>query len=457
MNYNLAGATASFIPACDLGCLRRLLASARDEHDERRAVSVPRFLYTLLVALATPLALLRLLWRSRRQPAYRENVGERFGVYAIAPHANLIWLHAVSVGETRAAEPLVAAVRQAYPDHRILLTQTTPTGRDTARQIFGDAVQRCYLPYDLPFAVTRFLRHYRPVAGMLMETELWPNLIATCAKQRVPLLLVNARLSERSAHGYARLRGLTGEMLGALAAIGAQSPADAQRLRTLGAKKVVVTGNMKYDRGPAQEDLRQGETLRARIGTRPVFLAASTREGEETLILEAIADAPSELLTVIVPRHPQRFDDVARLLEKLGVRYQRRSADSAVDAATRALLGDSMGEMYAYYAACDVAFVGGSLLPLGGQNLLEACAVGKPVLIGPHTYNFSEATVAAVAAGAAVQVSDALTLRDALFALLQDPGRRASMSEAGRALMRAHQGATRRTLQLLQDTLKPSA
>jgi 3-deoxy-D-manno-octulosonic-acid transferase len=420
-------------------------------------VSPLRLLYTVVVVLATPLALLRLLWRSRRQPGYRRDIGERFGSYPAAAPQKLIWLHAVSVGETRAAEPLVAAIRAAYPDHAVLLTQMTPTGRAAAQQLYGDALLRCYLPYDLPFAVTRFLRHYRPRAGLLMETELWPNLIAACAQERVPLLLVNARLSERSARGYARLRSLTAETLGALSAVGAQSRPDAERLQALGAKQVVVTGNLKFDRAPSSEDLRRGEALRALLGVRPVFLAASTRDGEEALILDALIGAPAQLLTVMVPRHPQRFDDVARLLERMGVPFQRRSAGTEVAAGTRVLLGDSMGELYAYYAACDVAFIGGSLLPLGGQNLLEACAVGKPVLIGPHTYNFSQASDAAVAAGAAIRVVDGAALQSALRALLDDPERREQMGRAALAFMREHQGATQRTLELLRSALKQDA
>lgn len=406
----------------------------------------------MLLVLVTPLALLRLVWRARRQPAYLRHLPERFGFCLAPAPASPIWLHAVSVGETRAAEPLVAALRRQYPERAILLTHTTPTGRQTSQNLFGDGVTRCYLPYDLPFAVERFLRHYRPSVGLLMETELWPNLIAACRAAGVPLLLVNARLSERSARGYGRVRALAAESLAALAGLGAQSEADAQRLRRLGAVEVCVTGNVKFDRMPAPAELGAGLGLRALFGTRPVFLAASTREGEEALVLEAVREAPADLLTVIVPRHPQRFDAVAQLLDRGGIAYQRRSAAHPVAAATRAVLGDSMGEMYAYYAACDVAFIGGSLLPLGGQNLLEACAVGRPVLIGPHTYNFVEASAAAVEAGAAVRVSDARQLGAELNALLRDAPRRERMAAAGRGLMHAHQGATARTLALIERT-----
>jgi 3-deoxy-D-manno-octulosonic-acid transferase len=370
----------------------------------------------------------------------------------------VIWLHAVSVGETRAAEPLVKALEAAYPEHQILLTHMTPTGREASEQAFGERVLRCYVPYDLPWAVAAFLRHFRPRVGALLETELWPNLIHGCSARNVPLFLVNARLSERSARGYARVAGLARDALGALADVGAQTEADAQRLKALGARHVEVTGNLKFDRGPKPEDLLRAQYFRELFDPqRPVFLAASTREGEEELVLDALDDAPVELLTVMVPRHPQRFGAVAELLTRRGLRFQRRSEGQPIGPDTRVLLGDSMGELFAYYAACDVAFVGGSLLPLGGQNLLEACAVGKPALIGPHTFNFEEATRLAVQAGAAIQVPDAAALGHVLRSLLQDQARRERMGQAGRELMQQHQGATQRTLALLATALTRSA
>jgi 3-deoxy-D-manno-octulosonic-acid transferase len=410
-------------------------------------------IYSALLFLLAPLALLRLAWRARRQPDYLRNVGERFGRYAAPVDQPLLWVHAVSVGEVRAAEPLVRALQSTYSSHRILLTHMTPTGRQTGEQVFGDAVLRCYLPYDLPFAVARFLRHYRPRVGVLMETELWPNLIEASRRAGVPILLVNARLSERSARGYARLGGLTCETLQRLAAVGAQSDADAVRLRALGAAQVTVTGNLKFDRGPKPADLALAAKLRDGFGARPVLVAASTRDGEEERVLDAVATMPSDLLTVIVPRHPQRFQDVAQVLERRGIPYQRRSEDVRVRAGTRVLLGDSMGELFAYYAACDIAFIGGSLLPLGGQNLLEACAVGKPVLIGPHTFNFAEATRLALEAGAARRVADVAALSGALRELLDDAARRERMGKAGLALMQQHQGATQRTLELVRSVL----
>jgi 3-deoxy-D-manno-octulosonic-acid transferase len=410
-----------------------------------------RILYTMLLYLLFPYVLLRLAWRARRQPGYLRNVAERFGYYTPLPEAPLIWVHAVSVGETRAAEPLVRVLQFKYPQHRILLTHMTPTGRETGETLFGGRVERCYLPYDYPGAVARFLDHFRPQFGIVMETEIWPNLIRACRARSTPLYLVNARLSEKSYAGYRRFGELVRESLAGFAAVAAQSEGDARRLAALGARDVRVTGNVKFDVAPPPEQVELGRTLRRGFGeARPVLLAASTREGEEALLLDAIGGvAASGLLTVIVPRHPQRFDEVARLLEGRGIRYQKRSANAPTAPDARVVLGDSMGELFAYYAACDVAFIGGSLLPLGGQNLIEACAVGKPVLIGPSSYNFTEAVELAVRAGAAVQVPDAAALAEEAGRLLRDPAAARHMGAAGLAFCAAHRGATARVLELI--------
>jgi 3-deoxy-D-manno-octulosonic-acid transferase len=407
--------------------------------------------YRLLMWSMVPFAGLRLLIRARRQPAYLEHVAERFGFYSQIATRPVIWIHAVSVGETRAAEPLIEALIERHPDKQILLTNMTPTGRQTSQQLFGDRVLRCYLPYDLGPAVNRFLRHFSPVSALVMETELWPTLVAKCFRRGVAIQLVNARLSDRSARRYARFATLTRRMLGQLAIICAQTDRDAARFRELGATRVEVTGNLKFDRAVPQQQIALAEQLRQLIGgRRQVFLAASTRDGEEELVLDAVSNVTApDLLTVIVPRHPQRFDAVAALLQQAGLRFQRRSENRQIDAATRVVLGDSMGEMFAYYIACDIAFVGGSLLPLGGQNLLEACAVGKPVIVGPHTFNFEEATEQAIEAGAACRVDDATMLATTLSALLADPTRAKQIGEAGRQFMQKHRGATQRTLTAL--------
>jgi 3-deoxy-D-manno-octulosonic-acid transferase len=412
---------------------------------------VTRTLYTLLITLALPLIALRLWWRARRQPEYLQHVGERFGRYADqANTAPLIWLHAVSVGETRAAEPLLRALREHYPHHRILLTHMTPTGRATGVALFGDNVTRCYLPYDYPRAVARFLDHYKPSVGVLMETEIWPNLVHACQARGTPLYLVNARLSEKSFARYQRVGALTADTVRALTAIAAQSPDDARRFEALGATRVSITGNLKFDVAPSAVHLALGEHLREGFGTRRVLLAASTRDGEELLFINnKLHEIPNTLL-VIVPRHPQRFDEVAALLDQHHIPYQRRSANEPVRAQTVVLLGDSMGEMVAYYAACDVAFIGGSLLPFGGQNLIEACAVGKPVLIGTHTHNFAEATERAVTAGAAVRVMDGADLLRKATALLDNPKVTERMRAAALAFSGEHRGATQKLLELIQ-------
>lgn len=413
-------------------------------------MSLPRLFYTLLLVLALPWLLLRLLWRARRQRAYLDHVAERFGFYRQPASSPCLWIHAVSVGETRAAEPLLRALMARYPQQRILLTHMTPTGRETGAALFGDAVDQCYLPYDYPGAVSRFLRHFRPRAGLLMETELWPNLVAAAGECAVPLYLLNARLSERSARGYRRSGALARDALHGLRAIAAQSETDAERLQALGAERVVVTGNLKFDVDPPQDELARGAAWRESTAERPVLLAASTREGEEVLLLEAwSAIDHGDVLLVIVPRHPQRFDEVAALIAARGLQLQRRSRGLQLDAATEVMLGDSLGEMYFYYAACDVTLLGGSFLPYGAQNLIEPCALGKAVVIGPSVFNFSEAAAAAIAAGAAVSAPDIAQGLDQALQLLREPQRLRVIGDAGKGFAAAHRGAVHRMLELI--------
>jgi len=400
--------------------------------------------YNLLLWLLLPYVFFHLVWRARKQRGYLRHVGERFGRYAVTCEKPVIWLHTVSVGETRAAATLVRSLRERYPDHQILLTHTTPTGRAASEQLYGDDVNRVYLPYDYRFAVQRFLKHFRPRVGVLLETEIWFNLVHACHAESLPLLLLNARLSEKSARRYARFSRLSSRGLHELQLIAAQTEDDATRFAGLGNHAVPVMGNLKFDIAPPPTMLELGKQLRGLFGLlRPVFLAASTREGEEELLLDVLRfDEDKNLLVVIVPRHPQRFDEVALLIKRHGLRMQRRSANEPIALETQVVLGDSMGEMFAYYAACDIAFIGGSLLPFGGQNLIEACAVGRPVLIGPHTYNFAEATRLAVASGAALQINHAGELVQQLHILLQDSAAMARMSEAGLQFVGENQGAT---------------
>jgi len=432
-----------------------------------------RYVYTCLLYLLLPFTPLKLLWRARTQPEYLQHWRERYGFYSTKIQQPVIWLHCVSVGETRAAAPLIEALSHHYPRHRILITHTTPTGRATSEQLFGNLVESVYLPYDLPFAVNRFLNHFKPVIGILIETELWFNLIASCKQRQIPLLLVNARLSEKSARGYAKLGSVAQIGLQSLVAISAQTEQDALRLRSLGAGNtgnlISVVGNIKFDVVPPDAALSQGQQLRQQLGaTRPLLLAASTRIGEEAMIIAAVTAANiKDLLTVIVPRHPQRFDEVAALLSKNALSYVRRSAlvdkeaatDQpalrtneqlpAVNADVAFVLGDSMGEMFSYYAACDLAFIGGSLLPLGGQNLIEACAMGKPVLIGPYTFNFEQATALAISAGAAQRVQGTTELTAAIQTLFADAEKRQHMAVAALHFSEFSRGATLRTLVLI--------
>lgn len=417
-----------------------------------------RALYSFLGMATLPLLPLRLWWRGRREKSYRQHVGERFGVYPDDPiQESVFWVHAVSVGETRAAVPLVQRLLATYPWMSVVLTHMTATGRDTGRALFGDRVIQAWLPYDVPFAVQRFLAHFRPAAGFLLETELWPNLVAQARDFGTPLYLVNARMSQRSATGYQRFAALTRPMLARLAGIAAQSDDDATRLHALGpsiAPRPFVTGNLKFDIAAPETARAEGRQLRLLFGARrPVWLAASTRDGEEALIVDALANAalPRDTLSVIVPRHPQRFDVVADLLRSRGIPFVRRSDNAAVPADINVVLGDSMGEMFAYYAAVDVAFVGGSLLPLGGQNLIEPLALGTPVLTGPYTFNFAEAAAGAIAAGGARRVDDASSLTASVGALLADAAARERMRAAALAFHAVHQGATKR----LWDWLSP--
>ena len=415
------------------------------------------FFYSLVFYLATPLILLRLLWRARKQPAYLLHLGERFGFYGAKPKQPLIWVHAVSVGETRAAQPLIEALQARWPDHGILLTCMTPTGRAAGQEVYGDNVTQAYLPYDMPVTVDRFFRHFFPQFGVLMETEVWPNLLAAAQRHAVPVMLANARLSARSARGYGRIKSLVRPAFAAFKAVAAQTPQDAQRLSALGVSTAEVCGNLKFDVTPAEDKLALGRHWRALLGNRQVWLAASTREGEEQLILAAWRVlAMPEAILVLVPRHPQRFAEVAALLTAEDISFVRRSL-GLLNAATQVWLGDSMGEMAAYYAMADLAFIGGSLLPLGGQNLIEAAACGCPVLVGPHTFNFTQATEDAIAAGTAQRVLDADALGRQLRFLFSSPDQLAGMRKSAVNFAAAHRGATAKTVALIERALGRAA
>ena len=423
-----------------------------------------RVLYSILLTMMLPVLLARLIWRSLRQRGYRENIAERFGNYRQAPLRDCIWIHAVSVGETRAAEPLIRKLQAVYPARPILLTSMTPTGRATAVELFGDALTSVFLPYDLGYLHDRLCDRFDPAVLLVMETEIWPNLLHLCKMRLVPALIVNARLSERSARGYRRfvpVLALVQQALQGVSVVAAQSHADAERFRTLGAPRISVTGNIKFDLTLSPDLVTMGCGWRARLGSRKVLLCASTRDGEEALLLAAYREVfdvmeRSKVLLVIVPRHPQRFGEVAGAVAEAGLTVVKRSdsiSGSSINTVD-VLLGDSMGEMAAYFAFSDIVIVAGSFLPLGGHNLIEACAAGKPVIMGPSTFNFSEAAQMALDQGAMLRVNDAEEAMRTAKRLLHDVVSRKAMSEAGLKLVATNRGATDRTMVLVQAALE---
>jgi len=417
-----------------------------------------RSLYTTILFLGLPFALLRLYLRSLKNPAYRERIPERFGWLPIPQLQQSLWLHTVSVGETQAAEPLVRRLQEHYPDLPIVITTTTPTGADRVEKLFGDSVIHLYFPFDLPFAVRRFLDRINPRLLVMMETEVWPNLLALCEQRRIPAILANARMSEKSARGYARLGAFARQTFEHLSLVAAQSPADAERFLGLGAlpDRVRVTGSIKFDvRLPASLQ-EQAEALRRGWGGRPVWVAASTREGEDEQVLEAhrriLRDLPQALL-VLVPRHPERFDRVAQLCRREGFTIERRSDDAFCGPETQVFLGDTMGELPQFLAAADVAFVGGSLVATGGHNVLEPAALGLPVVFGPHMYNFAMASRMLLAEGAARQVARSSELAEVVFEWLSDASLRARFGERGLQVVEANRGALDRLYDIVCERL----
>ncbi|RRJ83471.1 3-deoxy-D-manno-octulosonic acid transferase [Aestuariirhabdus litorea] len=422
-----------------------------------------RFSYSLLFYLLLPLVVARLLYRAWRAPAYARRWKERFGWFDGSPLKGrpVIWVHSVSVGESIAAAPLVKGLQERYPQHQLVVTTMTPTGSERVRALYGDSVFHVYAPYDLPDALSRFLTRVQPRLAVIMETELWPNTVAACRNRGVPLLLANARLSERSARGYARFPALVTPMLQALGAVAAQSDEAAERFRQLGVAKerIEVTGSLKFDL-PIEAGMREeGEALRRAWlahqppGTR-VLVAASTHQGEDELVLKALEGQSTPVLLVLVPRHPERFPRVAELLDRGGYPSARRSLGEPVKADTRVVLADTMGEMLLLLAAADIAFIGGSLVPTGGHNMLEASALAVPVLSGPHLFNFKEISDQLLEAGAMQVVEDASALADALQALLADREARERMGAAGLAVVNSNRGALKRQLALCEHLLE---
>ncbi len=418
-------------------------------------------LYSLVLHIAFPVTLYHLIWRGLRQREYLHRWNERYAwPNGQPPLEGTIWVHAVSVGEVLAARPLVDGLLARYPDRPLLVTTITPTGSERVRALWGDRVRHVYLPYDLGSMVRRFLDHARPALAVIVETEIWLNLYVECGRRGIPLVMVNARLSQRSLRGYLPVRKLARLAMRAVRLVAAQSAADAERLARIGAdpERIVVTGNLKYDlevpEGLATQALQWREAWGA---TRPVWVAASTHPPEEDAVLDAhaglLARHPDALL-LWAPRHPERFTAAAEAAGDRGFSVRTRRADGLPAPDTRVFVIDTMGELLGFFAAADVAFVGGSLCEVGGHNVLEPAALGVPSVVGPHTFNFADVTRRMRQAGALEQVADAAAMADTVRGLLADPARRAGMGAAGRAQVAELSGALARTLALVDEVLQ---
>lgn len=416
------------------------------------------YLYRIFFYLALPFIFLRLFLRSQKLPAYRERLGERLGFYP-SRLDRCIWIHAVSVGESIAAIPLIKALQTHHPNTPFLVTTMTPTGALQIKKTLGDSVLHAYLPYDLSGAMKRFLTTFNPIVGIIMETELWPVLLAECEQKQIPIVLVNARLSEKSANGYHRIASITRAMLQSIAKIAANGQADADRFIALGASKdhLAITGNIKFDMTlpPNLNDLYPA--LRQSLGEqRFVWVAASTHDGEEKIIIDAHKklreNIPSALL-ILVPRHPDRFDLVAKLVEQSGFNLARRSQSQACTMDTTVYLGDTMGELLLMYAASDVALVAGSLIPRGGHNMLEPGALSKPILTGPHLFNFAEISQLFIKAQALIIANDAEQLASELIKLAHDADLRQTIGEKALAVVNANRGALAKQLAIIEAVI----
>jgi len=418
-----------------------------------------RTLYSVILYLMVPAVMLRLLWRGLSNRGYWRRLPERFGFVPVLSGAPLIWIHAVSVGEVRAAQPLVRRLLETHPNHTLLITTMTPTGSEQVATLFGDSVAHCYVPYDLPSAVARFLERTQPRLALIMETELWPNIFHLCRARAIPLLVANVRMSERSMQRYLKFKRLTAATLRQVSVLAVQSTADAARLRALGAPESVihVTGSIKFEVSLPASLREVAEVLRDAWGReRSIWIAASTHEDEDEQVLAAYAEIKNRipsLLLVLVPRHPERFASVARLCRRAGYSVALRSAQRRIDAATDIVLGDSMGELQVFFMASDVAFIGGSLVAHGGHNLLEAAAVGVPVVFGPHMFNFAEIGQLALEHGAGMQIRDAGELVRAVIDYFERPELRFRAGEAGRKMVVANRGALDNTLALVEQLL----
>lgn len=419
-----------------------------------------RILYTLLFHLALPMVLLRLYWRGAKAPEYRRRWRERLAIYPFRSRQGVLWFHAVSVGEAEAAFPLIKLMQSRYPELPVLVTTTTPTGSARVRAVLAERVEHVYLPYDLPIVVRRFIAHFRPRLAVVMEKEIWPNLFAACAEAAIPLFIVNARLSARSARSYQKIPALVRPALASVVAIAVQTDEDRARFIEIGAEpgKVRVLGNIKFDVTIDPAAVAKGQSLKAQaFAGRWILVAASTHHGEEDVLAELypqLKAALPELLLLIVPRHPERFQPVRTLCEQRGLRVVMRSEQRPCSAQTDVYIGDSMGELKMLYAAADAAFVGGSLVPVGGHNVLEPAAVGVPVVFGPEMFNFQEIAERMLAAEAAIQCADATALSAAVLRLHRDGEFTHRLVGKARQFVADNQGAAERAVALLAESLK---
>lgn len=422
-----------------------------------------RLLYTLTMYLLTPVILYRLAARGLRYRRYLSRWKERFGFFPAPGFENSSWVHAVSVGEVNAAVPLIEALMRRYPDAPMVVTTVTPTGSERVQKLFGERVFHVYLPYDLPASLKRFLDRIRPRFAVIMETEIWPNLFITCRERAIPIVVTNARLSERSLRGYGPVRPLARRAIRCASFVAAQSPLDAERLRALGAavSRLAVIGNLKFDMPVPASLADSGEQLRRGWGRRrPVWIAASTHEGEEMPVLKAhtaILQRYPDALLLIAPRHPERFRPVVGACRSLGFTTRTRSEDEVADERCQCFVVDTMGELLHFYAAADIAFVGGSLEPIGGHNLLEPAALGKPVIVGPHTFNTEEVAASLIEAEAVLRVENAEQLGAAVIRLLTREDQRHAMGRAAQAVLERERGAVERTLRIVEQVLEKQA
>jgi 3-deoxy-D-manno-octulosonic-acid transferase len=420
-------------------------------------------LYVLLTYLLAPIVMIAEGWKALRHAEYRGRLSQRLGFVEPLAGPGTVWVHAVSVGEVQAAAGLVRALQRRYPDRPFVVTTVTPTGAAQARKLFGDSVRQCYLPYDLPGAVRRFLDRVRPDVAIILETEIWPTLYRELGRRGIPLVMASARVSARSVSRYRRMAGLFSDTLSHGLLIGAQSAADADRFRAIGAApdRVSVTGNVKFDMEIPGSTIEAGRELRARFAAgRPVWIAGSTHEGEEEAALAAhdrLLQQQPEALLILVPRHPQRFEAVRGLLRRRGLRFAQRSLGEEPSSTQPVFLVDTLGELQMFYAASDVAFVGGSLVPVGGHNLLEPAVLGLPVLSGPYTQNAQEIADLLAASGALLIVQDEAGLARALVDLLSSPTLARETGEKGRRAMAQSRGAVERLVALVEPLLSPQA